>query len=416
LNRSEVFVSKLCTKSFLSLWGYPNPKGKDSGKELCDFLVVCDPDVIIFSVKEIELKEGKDELVNWRRWQKKAIDESVKQIYGAERFIANSSNVVTNNSQVGLEFPEFSRRRIHRIAVALGGRGKAPIYFGDLGKGFVHTFDEVSLQVLMSQLDTITDFVNYLLAKEELFRSGKIVVFAGGEEDLLALYLHNNREFPQEFDTLILESDLWKGIREKPEYLAKLEADKDSYYWDKLIERQYEDYRIAGASALNSDLSHNEGNISLSTFEKVLRAMAKENRFCRRLLGRAFIEFAILASQKKIKSRVVPSPSGVQYIFLRVGPSENLKPGLQELTLRCHVARGLNLNHKTVIGIVEQEIRDKGFNLNFLYSHQEDWTGEDQVKMERIQKELGYFSDSIKTESYETEYPSFEKDGAHHEQ
>ena len=42
---------------------------KGSSKELCDCLVVCDPDVIIFSVKGIRLTGDGDPELNWRRWQ-----------------------------------------------------------------------------------------------------------------------------------------------------------------------------------------------------------------------------------------------------------------------------------------------------------------------------------------------------------
>lgn len=48
-----------------------NPKGKN-GKELCDVLIVCDPDIIILSVKEIELTNSGDISVDWSRWQKKS--------------------------------------------------------------------------------------------------------------------------------------------------------------------------------------------------------------------------------------------------------------------------------------------------------------------------------------------------------
>jgi hypothetical protein len=51
VNQSEEYLARLCRRSFLSLWSYPTPQGKNAGKELCDCLVVCDPDVIIFSVK-----------------------------------------------------------------------------------------------------------------------------------------------------------------------------------------------------------------------------------------------------------------------------------------------------------------------------------------------------------------------------
>lgn len=105
--------------------------------------------------------------------------------------------MITKEGKQGLPFPEISRRRIHRIAVSLGGDRKVPITFGDRdGKGFVHVFEEIALDIIMRELDTITDFVKYLMDKEALFYRGEEVVFNGGEEDLLAFYLQMSREFP----------------------------------------------------------------------------------------------------------------------------------------------------------------------------------------------------------------------------
>jgi hypothetical protein len=87
VNGSEQFVYDICTKSFLSLWSYINPQGKTSGKELCDVLVICDPHVIVISVKDIQLKSTEDPSVDWKRWQRKAIEESIKQIKGAIRWL-----------------------------------------------------------------------------------------------------------------------------------------------------------------------------------------------------------------------------------------------------------------------------------------------------------------------------------------
>ena len=84
VNKTEEFVLGTCQRSFLALWCYNNPRGKD-GKELCDILVICDPHVIIISVKEVLLKEGKN-AVEYKRWERKAVDASVKQLYGAQRW------------------------------------------------------------------------------------------------------------------------------------------------------------------------------------------------------------------------------------------------------------------------------------------------------------------------------------------
>ncbi len=72
---SEEYVKQLCERSFLSLWSYANPKGKKN-KELCDILIVCDPSIIIISVKEIQYKDTNDFDTDYNRWRKKAIEKN----------------------------------------------------------------------------------------------------------------------------------------------------------------------------------------------------------------------------------------------------------------------------------------------------------------------------------------------------
>lgn len=397
MNKSEDLVSKLCTKSFLSLWSYSNPRGKDSSKELCDILVVCEPDVIVFSVKEINLTNSGDMSVRWLRWRKKAIEDSCKQIYGAERRISESANVITKEGKVGLSFPHVSCRRIHRVAIALGSKGKVPISFGDFGKGFVHVFDEISLNIIMNELDTISDFVKYLIDKESLYSSKVETLFNGGEEDLLALYLQNGRNFPSNYDLIIIHDNLWAVFTKKREYHAKKEADKVSYVWDRLIEILCNDFQKAGLEFGNS----------LTEVEKVTRVMAQEDRVCRRILGKKFIEFMELASQQKVRSRVVPSPSGILYVLLACPHGEDREYRVAELAERCFVIRGLNSDSTTVIGIATEQYEiGTGFSLDAVYLSKDIWTPEDQTQLEYLQKEFGYFTNHIQTQTHEDEYPN----------
>lgn len=74
VNDTEAFALRICQGTFLSLWCYNNPIAKP-GKELCDILVVCDPAIIIISVKDVRLREGNFE-VEHNRWERKAVDES----------------------------------------------------------------------------------------------------------------------------------------------------------------------------------------------------------------------------------------------------------------------------------------------------------------------------------------------------
>ncbi len=228
---AERYLKRLCDKSFLSMWSYAGVyrdqghtnKGGD-GKEVCDLLVVFKDHIIIFSDKDCEFpKTGNIEL-DWSRWYRKAILKSAEQAWGAERWILTHPDRLfidrscTVPFPIDLPSPEVAR--FHRIVVAhaasercikeLGGSGSLmimPDIIGDRhcaapelkvkpfaigqvnpAKGFVHVFDDTTLDVVLNTLDTVTDFVNYLAKKEKFITSGKLAV-ACGEEDLLAFYL-----------------------------------------------------------------------------------------------------------------------------------------------------------------------------------------------------------------------------------
>jgi hypothetical protein len=389
VNRSEELVYNICRRSFLSLWSYACPQGK-GGKELCDVLIVCDPDVLVISVKEIGLGDSGDISTDWERWSKRAIDASAKQIYGAERWLKFAKRVVKSDGTDGLPLPDLQKRRLHRIAVALGSEGRAPIKYGDLGKGFVHVFDESSFYSVLRELDTISDFVEYLAAKEDYSASGKKIVFEGTEEDLLAIYLHAGRKFPQEYDLTVVGDNLWRALRDKPEYKAKNAANNDSYFWDRLIEV----------------LSRGEPEIgpSLSEAEIAIRVMAREDRFARRLLGSSFREFL---EDRTSRSRIFVSPSGVVYVFLAVPHGTEIEFLEAELGNRCFVARGLNQQSPTVVGIGTEYFEDNDSSALFLcYLHKEGWSLEDDAHMKEMQSELGYFVKPRLISRHEDEYPT----------
>lgn len=395
INRSEEFVYRVCRRSFLALWSYANPRGKQ-GKELCDILVVCDPDIVIISVKEIGVTDSGDIAIDWNRWLRRAIGKSVTQVYRAERWIKNAARVIRSDGSDGLPLPDASQRKIHRIAVALGGDGKFPIQFGDFGKGFVHVFDGISFQIIMSELDTITDFIEYLSAKEEIYQAKVETTFHGGEEDLLALYLHHGRKFPMNYDHLVIGDDLWSGFRSKPEYRAKQEADEDSYIWDRLIELLTE-FVLEEKMEFGKTLSENE---------IVLRRLAREDRFARRLLSSSFKKFLELARAGEIRARMTSSPSGVGYVFFAAPPEYNRKLRIAELGTRCFIARNELQDCVTIVGIgLNVKRAKKGFATDLCLLSLPTWTHEDRQHAERMKVELGYFKAPRVSRVSSDEYP-----------
>jgi hypothetical protein len=392
---TEAFVHNVCRQSFLSLWSYASPQGRTAGKELCDILVVCDPDVIIFSVKEIKPKAKAPDEVRFQRWVRGAVDESVKQIYGAERFIQSGrhSHVVREEGSSALAYPSAARRRIHRVAVALGGDDHFPVPYGDFGKGFVHVFDERSFRTVLSELDTITDFVEYLSKKEDLLAPSRDVLF-GLEEDLLAIYLHQNRSFPSA-DLLMIEEGSWPEILKRPEYHAKKIADEESYMWDRLIEK-------IGKDAASGNL---EFSNSLDKDEIGLRVMARENRFNRRMLASALATFLEAARANEVRSRMTASPSGVGYVFLAAHPDEQRSDRNDETSLRCIIAR-VKLDCETIIGIgTERPGVRRGASWDLHYAYIPTLTDEFRSNALKMSDEMGYFSAPRVTGLHEDEYP-----------
>lgn len=335
MNEAEQFVSELCQHSFLSLWTYPNPRGKKS-QELCDVLVVCDPDILVISVKEIEFKNTDKPEVDLIRWQKKAVKESVKQVFGAERRLGLVDTVTTNDGSMGLHLPNLATRKIHRIAVAIGGENKVPIasrtYENKGEQKFVHVFDRISFRIIMQELDTITDFVRYLRARKEL----NAEVLMEGEEDMLALYLPNGRVF-SDHDVICIEGGYWNELVKHPQYIRGKKENKISYKWDKLIEK------------LSQRLLNNKhhGNSDLNNAEKALRIMAREDRFTRRGLAKSFIDFFEKSYDGKTRARILTDPGLATYVFL----ASKSKCRNEALAHRCIVARYLHPQKTQVIGI-----------------------------------------------------------------
>jgi hypothetical protein len=162
----------------------PEPTGKN-GKELCDILAICDPNVIIISVKDVTLKLGEDPEIDHARWERRAVDASVKQLYGAERWLTSAPQVTRSDGSLGLTLPPLSRRKTYRIAVAFGGRGEVVMK----SNGFVHVMCENSFSDLLTELDTITHLVDYLAAKEGCIASGCAIVVDGSVSNLLGTFI-----------------------------------------------------------------------------------------------------------------------------------------------------------------------------------------------------------------------------------
>ncbi len=336
-NPSERYLAALAERSFLNLWSYPNvfidrtEHGRIIGKELCDVLVVCGEHIIVFSAKDIRWPVDKEINLAWKRWYSRAIKKSAQQASGAARWIRNFPNRIFLDPKctqpLPLSLPPSSVQKIHCVVVALGagdacrahfngGSGSlvvtsnllgdehtetnspnySPFVIGDVDPdgSYIHVFDDTTLDILLRELDTITDFTSYLRKKEMLIRSRRLVS-AHGEEDLLAYYLqrvNSNREHDflrpdgkalEPNDHIELAGGFYDLLLTSPQYARKKEADEISYTWDRLIET-FTRHMLAGTTIVPDG-----GEFILAEHELGVRQMALEPRTARRAHAAAII-------------------------------------------------------------------------------------------------------------------------------
>lgn len=385
--RAEEAVHALARRSFLADWCYLNPRLPD-GRELCDLLVVFDDIATIWQIKDLKLDaEG--------RYKTSEVEKNLRQLSGARR------QLVDLGRRIDLENPRRGRERfyppitkqIYLISVFFGDP-EEPFSFVEAVKNHtVHVFTRLFTEIILHELDTIADFVDYLREKEWLVARDKTITILGGEEELLAFYLLNNRSFKRldKPDHILITEGSWKLLSSKPEYLAKKRADEISYYWDSIIDRAHE----AGGK-----------------YEVVARELARANRVQRRFLSKVMFEAHVQAHHDDTHDmfRRMVVTGGISYCFLFQDDPEPHERRRAMLGAMCLVARGLNQQSRMVLGIATEKIIRPECSYDFSLLEIPEWTEEHQKEMERVQKEIGIFVRPEVCHMKEREYPVADAD------
>lgn len=450
---AERYLYTLARQSFLSAWSYPNvfrdqgrtASGAD-GKEVCDLLVVFERDVIIFSDKDVRFPDSGNLNLDWSRWFRRAILASAKQVWGAERWISQHPDRLFLDPACTIPFPiplpQADALRFHRVVVAhdgarrcrevLGGSGSLmlvpnivgdahtgdeaqPFMIGQLDatKGFVHVLDDTTLDILLSKLDTISDFVAYLVKKELFVQSGRLG-FAAGEEELLAFYLkHVNAEHQHDFvvaqnvDHITLQEGLWSAYEANPQRLAQKDADEVSYLWDALIER------FSHHAANNTQHFTTHPGLGIAGSEPALRFLARENRTYRRVRARGLIEVMGRAKGEEVMVRVfAPVTSGdACFVLLAVAQRHDLSYvryrtfRRQTLEAYCQVAKLHLPEALDIVGIGVGALDDESMSEDLLYLDTREWGEAEEAEARDLQNKLGLLTRTKGFAVQEQEYP-----------
>jgi hypothetical protein len=295
---------------------------------------------------------------------------------------------------------------------------KRPFVIGRLNttKGYVHVFDDSSLNVVMGYLDTISDFVAYLTKKEKLLTSGMQVV-AAGEEELLAQYVGKLNEegehdfvLPKDTTDVLLRGGRWAKFLRSEERKAQEAANHISYSWDLLVE-QFLHHLMSGTQY---EATHAE----ISEQEKSFRWLARENRTRRRMLAKAIHGLLEKTPANHRASRVIkPSRPGDPYFlflllprYLSVEEKDYRRVRSQLLREYCLVVKLHFPDAQHVIGIATEPLDGNNYRSeDFVHLDATEWNEELDRQARASKAELGIFVDVKTFAGREQEYPVEEK-------
>lgn len=401
---SERYLGILARKAFLSFWSFQNPFTNESGgRELCDLLVVFGNDVIIFSDKHCNFSEAHPVEVSWPRWFKSAIEKSAKQLAGAKSFVEQHPNRIYLDSEcehpLPFSLPSRENLRLHLVAVTRGIGPACEKYWGNGSSGsliintqlhaeehrahpfmvgwplkkplFIHVFDELTLDVLLGELDTAPDLIEYLRKKEDYLCKSGVDFIICGEEDLLATYLLNSNgdaltsfafpAIPDDKKHVMLEEGGWSRFQASDAYGKLKNIIEKSYLWDELIEHQTSHIQNSTARILKG--FENATN-DVHAHEEVLRAMAQEGRFGRMMLSENLKDVLTRSflGDRFSKTIVLPSRPGRAYVLLVLRRDPSVSEGnyreLRSASLAgyCRAARLRVSGIHEVVGIATEQL------------------------------------------------------------
>ena len=338
LSDSEDFLKKLADQTFLKLWAIPNTFYK-KGKELADLVIPFGDDIIIISDKASNFDTDAHGERAWSRWYGGAVEKSVAQLAGALRTVTLRPEIVSLDAKLSEPMPlplnEAGRRRIHLVGIARPGRdpSKTPadweglIYVsGETHEPFkicklivqdriVHVFDGPTINLLLKELDTVSDFVSYLKGREAALLAADNYAFA--EKDLLGAALIGCETDPLGLPSVppldAVVPGLWDMYNSSKRVQVRRELDEPSRVIDRYINQQYEEFlgkRFLGEKP------------TFAQHENAMGLLAAEGRFARRIIAHELYDLLGEEDETTFWATTLRSPTTprLRYVWMTYPP------------------------------------------------------------------------------------------------
>ena len=230
--KAEAIVAGFLSSKVFAHYVYLNPF-IIPGKELCDALIV-------FRNKAIVLQSKNTKLSKENLYKSGDIKKNVKQCRGAARALLGGSGIVSLENYAGIA-DDINLSDIDTVYCVAVHHGEQPDFYGfydDDKAQSVHIIDFVSFQKLLDELNVLPELFNYLEDKQSLFVDGKQFILEGGEIDLFATWIRQERSFSKfaKSNMVAITEGIYDGLIADKQYQTKKKEDaKYGPTWENLI-------------------------------------------------------------------------------------------------------------------------------------------------------------------------------------
>ncbi len=229
---AEALLASFLSNKVFAHYVYLNPFIQ-AGKELCDVLIIFGNKAIVLQAKNTNL--GKDNL-----YKSGDIKKNVSQCRGAARALTAGTATVNFKNYAGIVDPVdlTAIDTVFCIAVHHGDQPEFYGFYDDDKSQPVHIIDFESLQKLLAELNVLPELFKYLDDKESLFADGKQFILEGGEIDLFATWIRQERSFSKfkKSNMVVVTEGIYDSLLADSQYQTKRKEDaKYGPTWENLI-------------------------------------------------------------------------------------------------------------------------------------------------------------------------------------
>lgn len=277
----------------------------------------------------------------------------------------------------------------------------------------IHILDSHNLEIVLGELDTISDFKEYLSEKEKTIKMLDFLIYPG-EEDLLAHYMTNFDERTEKHfiwnnslkaNGVSISEGTWKEFVQSKIYKRKKQNDIRSYLWDEIIQNACE-------HALDGTLS---GNADVFSNQTAFHQMTKEPRVSRRAVSKKILEAINQLPEPEEFARKVTviKLNNVSYVFLQVSKKNIAHYGAYQtrrrrmLAIACGAFKNKCPSQKKIIGIAVEPLKyhkKEKVSWDFMLLNCETWSKEQKNYYERQNETLQFFRNDRVQEGRISEY------------